>query len=107
MGGQAYRYTVEIKDRKTGVILLVAGADWTADALQVVLARNLRLAPPAIKDRRYVISIRDGAGKTRLYFLASWTRKQRDAAIAQNIRLAGLPGGSGLTDPTDYQPIYK
>ena len=43
------------------------------------------------RTRRYSIDIKDDAGKTVIFTAADWTDDERRKAVAQVMRLAGLP----------------
>ena len=51
------------------------------------------------KQRRYSIEIKDDTGKTVIFTAADWTDDERAAAVAQVMRLAGLPDDNCLTQP--------
>ena len=49
--------------------------------------------------RRYSIEIKDDQGKTVIFTAADWTDDERRKAVAQVMRLAGLPDTSCFTEP--------
>ena len=51
------------------------------------------------RTRRYSIEIKDDKGKARIFTAADWTDDERLAAVAQVLRLAGLPDDNCLTQP--------
>ena len=51
------------------------------------------------KQRRYSIEIKDDQGKTVIFTAADWTDDERRQAIAQLMRLAGLPDTGCSTEP--------
>ena len=50
------------------------------------------------KQRRYSIEIKDDKGKTVIFTAADWTDDERRAAVAQVMRLAGLPDTNRFTE---------
>ena len=52
------------------------------------------------KQRRYSIEIKDDTGKTVIFTAADWTDDEKRAAVAQVMRLAGLPDDNCLTAPS-------
>jgi hypothetical protein len=60
---------------------------------------------PKTATRRYSIEIRDlKADKTVLLTAVDWEEEDRRVALAQVMRLAGLPGANSLTKPTEPVP---
>jgi hypothetical protein len=51
------------------------------------------------KQRRYSIEIKDDTGKTVIFTAADWTDDEKHAAVAQVMRLAGLPDTGCFTEP--------
>ncbi len=51
------------------------------------------------KQRRYSIEIKDDKGKTVIFTAADWTDEEKLAAVAQVMRLAGLPDTGCFTEP--------
>jgi hypothetical protein len=47
---------------------------------------------PSSKTRRYSIEIKDPDNKSVLFTAVEWTDEERFIAVAQILRLAGLPG---------------
>jgi hypothetical protein len=52
------------------------------------------------KQRRYSIEIKDDTGKTVIFTAADWTDDERRIAVAQLMRLAGLPDTGCFTEPS-------
>ena len=52
-----------------------------------------------VKQRRYSIEIKDDTGKTVIFTAANWTDDERRVAVAQVMRLAGLPDTGCFTEP--------
>jgi hypothetical protein len=50
------------------------------------------------KQRRYSIEIKDDTGKTVIFTVADWTDDEKLAAVAQVMRLAGLPDTGFFTE---------
>jgi hypothetical protein len=48
-------------------------------------------ATPKKRSARYVVEIRDAKGSQLVFTAAEWTADERDNAIGQILRLAGLP----------------
>ena len=60
---------------------------------------------PKTATRRYSIEIRDlKADKTVLLTAVDWEEEDRRVALAQVMRLAGLPGANSFTKPTEPAP---
>jgi len=60
---------------------------------------------PKTATRRYSIEIRDlKADKTVLLTAVDWEEEDRRVALAQVMRLAGLPGANSFTKPTKPAP---
>ena len=53
------------------------------------------------KTRRYSIEIKDSEDKTTFFTAADWTAKELSIALAQIMRLAGLPDDNGLSRPPE------
>jgi hypothetical protein len=51
------------------------------------------------KQRRYSIEIKDDKGATVIFTAADWTEDEKLAAVAQVMRLAGLPDTGCFTEP--------
>ena len=56
------------------------------------------------KQRRYSIEIKDDTGKTVIFTAADWTDDERRVAVAQVMRLAGLPDSGCFTEPPKAKP---
>jgi hypothetical protein len=50
------------------------------------------------KQRRYSIEIKDDTGKAVIFTAADWTDDERRVAVAQVMRLAGLPNTGCFTE---------
>ena len=50
------------------------------------------------KQRRYSIEIKVDTGKTVIFTAADWTDDERRVAVAQAMRLAGLPDTDSFTE---------
>jgi hypothetical protein len=59
---------------------------------------------PKERTRRYSIEIKDAAGKTVIFTAADWTDDERRVAVAQVMRLAGLPDSGCFTEPPRAKP---
>jgi hypothetical protein len=59
---------------------------------------------PKQRTRRYSIEIKDDKGKTVIFTAADWTDDERRAAVAQVMRLAGLPDTGCFTEPPKAKP---
>ena len=46
---------------------------------------------PRIRIRRYLIDIKDATGQSIFFTAADWNDEERRAAIAQTLRLDGMP----------------
>jgi hypothetical protein len=53
------------------------------------------------KSRRYSIEIKDPDNKSVLLIAVDWTDDERLIAVAQIMRLAGLPGDNPFTAPAE------
>jgi hypothetical protein len=51
------------------------------------------------KTRRYSIDIKDPDNKSVLFTAVEWTDEERSIAVAQILRLAGLPDDNRFTAP--------
>ena len=51
------------------------------------------------KQRRYSIEIKDDTGKAVIFTAADWTDDEKRVAVAQVMRLAGLPDDNCFTAP--------
>jgi hypothetical protein len=54
---------------------------------------------PSSKTRRYSIDIKDPDNKSVLFTAVDWTDEERLVAVAQILRLAGLPEDKGFVAP--------
>jgi hypothetical protein len=54
---------------------------------------------PSPKTRRYSIEIKDPDNKSVLFAAVDWTDEERLMAVAQIMRLAGLPNDNCFTAP--------
>jgi hypothetical protein len=50
------------------------------------------------KQRRYSIEIKDDKGNTVIFMAADWTVDDRRVAVAQVLRLTGVPDAGSFTD---------
>jgi hypothetical protein len=56
------------------------------------------------RTRRYSIEIKDDQGKTVIFTAADWTDDERRIAVAQVLRLAGLPDTDCFTEKPYAKP---
>jgi hypothetical protein len=56
---------------------------------------------PSPNTRRYSIEIKDPDNKSVLFTAVDWTDEERLIAVAQIMRLAGLPDDNCFAAPTD------
>lgn len=54
---------------------------------------------PKPRTRRYTVEIQDDKGKAVIFTAADWTVDERRVAVAQVLRLAGVPADNCLTQP--------
>jgi hypothetical protein len=51
------------------------------------------------RTRRYLIEIKDPDNKSIVFTAANWTDEEKRIAVAQILRLAGMPDDNCLTQP--------
>lgn len=59
---------------------------------------------PKQRTRRYSIEIKDDKGNAVIFTAADWTDDERRVAVAQVLRLAGLPDTGCFTEPSKPKP---
>ena len=61
--------------------------------------KNVVLGMPNKRSRRYLIDIRDAKGQSVFFTAADWNDDERRAAIAQILRLDGVPDVYDFSEP--------
>jgi hypothetical protein len=54
---------------------------------------------PKKRIRRYLIDIKDATGQSVVFIAAYWSEKERRAAVAQVLRLDGVPDVYASSEP--------
>ena len=54
---------------------------------------------PNKRIRRYLIDVKDATGQSIIFTAAYWSEQERRAAIAQILRLDGVPDVYGFSEP--------
>ena len=61
--------------------------------------KNVVLGMPNKRIRRYLIEIKDAKGQSVVFTAADWSDEERRAAIAQIMRLDGVPDAYDFSEP--------
>jgi hypothetical protein len=62
--------------------------------------QNVSLGMPGKRNRRYLIEIKDAKGVSAFFTAADWSDGERRAAVAQILRLNGVPEVYDFSEPS-------